>query len=147
MMSPSARRPRRNPALGRTTATTAGLRAARLLTLSLAAAIVAACGGNDSTYGSGPVDGTPPPAPGTVRATTSIQFTPGQITIAAGQTVTFEFGALAHTVFFDDAPAGAPANISAASANKSVALTFNTKGTFPYNCHIHPGMSGTVVVQ
>ena len=122
-------------------------RAVRLLAISLATAALGACGG-DSGYGysSGPVDMTPVP-PGTVRATTAIQFTPAQITIAAGEAVTFEFGALAHTVFFDNAPAGAPANVADATANKTVALTFTTKGTYVYNCHIHPGMSGTVIVQ
>jgi plastocyanin len=118
-----------------------------LLTTSLATLALGACGGDSTNgYGSGPIDPNPTP-PGTVRGTTSLQFTPGQITIAAGQTVTFEFAGVAHTVFFDNAPAGAPANISEGTANKSVALTFNTKGTFPYNCHIHPGMSGTVIVQ
>ena|SRR5690349_16028505 len=122
-------------------------RAIRLLAASLTTAVLGACGG-DSNYGysGGPVDPNPVP-PGTVRATPAIQFTPGQITVAPGGTVTFEFGALAHTVFFDNAPAGAPANVSEATANKTIALTFTTKGTYVYNCHIHPGMSGTVVVQ
>jgi plastocyanin len=121
--------------------------AVRRLGALLAAAALGACGGDSGYgYGSGPVDMTPVP-PGTVRATPSIQFTPGQITVAAGGTVTFDFGAVAHTVFFDNAPAGAPANISGATANKTVVLTFPTKGTYVYNCHIHPGMSGTVIVQ
>jgi Plastocyanin len=69
------------------------------------------------------------------------------VTIAVGGTVTVDFGSVAHNVFFDNAPAGAPANITAATSNASMALTFNQAGTFVYNCHIHPGMHGTVVVK
>ena len=69
------------------------------------------------------------------------------MTITAGGTVTYSFGTVEHDVFFDDAPAGAPANISAPSANKTVTLTFATTGTYVYNCHIHPGMTGTVIVR
>ena len=29
--------------------------------------------------------------------------------------------------------------------NVGHSLTFNTLGTFVYNCHIHPGMQGTTV--
>jgi plastocyanin len=111
----------------------------RVLLASLAAALVA-CGG----------DSTAPPVPvqaATVQATPSKQFTPGNVAVLQGGTVTFAFGSLGHNVFFDNAPAGAPANITATTSNQSQTLTFNTKGTFPYNCHIHPGMRGTVVVE
>jgi plastocyanin len=54
---------------------------------------------------------------------------------------------LEHNVFFDNAPAGAPANITAPSANKNVTLTFPATGTYAYNCHIHPGMKGTITVK
>jgi plastocyanin len=114
-----------------------------ILVASLSAAALVACG-DDS--GTGPVDQTPVPA-ATVQATPAITFAPGQVTVVPGGTVTFDFGTVAHDVFFDNAPAGAPANITAPSANKSVTLTFATKGTFIYNCHIHPGMRGTVVVK
>ncbi|HEX7942295.1 MAG TPA: plastocyanin/azurin family copper-binding protein, partial [Gemmatimonadaceae bacterium] len=57
------------------------------------------------------------------------------------------FGDVAHNVFFDNAPAGAPDAIAGANANMSQARTFTTAGTFEYNCHIHPGMKGTVVVS
>jgi len=104
---------------------------------------LAACGGDSP---SAPVDQTPVQT-ATVQATPSIKFTPNRVNLVAGGTVTFDFGSLAHDVFFDNAPAGAPANITAASANKSVTLTFATKGTYAYNCHIHPGMRGTVIVE
>jgi plastocyanin len=58
-----------------------------------------------------------------------------------------QFGSLAHNVFSDSAPAGAPANITAPSANTTATLTFPQAGTFVYNGHIHPGMRGTVIVK
>ena len=33
------------------------------------------------------------------------------------------------------------------STNAQVARQFNTAGTFPYECTVHPGMAGTIVVQ
>jgi plastocyanin len=64
----------------------------------------------------------------TVQATPSIKFTPNRVNLVVGGTVTFAFGTVDHNVFFDNAPAGAPANITAPSANKSTTLTFDTKG-------------------
>jgi plastocyanin len=49
-------------------------------------------------------------------------------------------------VFFR-AQSGAPADIPGINANTSVARTFTTPGSYQYDCHIHPGMRGTVVVQ
>src|SRR5215212_9185543 len=113
---------------------------AMLATTTLAA--LAACGSGDSV--TGPVDQTPVAA-ATVQATPAITFTPNRVNLTVGGTVTFAFGTLEHNVFFDNAPAGAPTNITAPSANKSTTLTFATKGTYVYNCHLHPGMTGTVV--
>lgn len=109
------------------------------------AAILAACGGSSTS--TDPVVSGPPVTAATVQATPSNQFTPNTVTIVVGGTVTVDFGSVAHNVFFDNAPAGAPANITAPSSNKSATLTFNQAGTFEYDCHIHPGMRGTVVVK
>jgi plastocyanin len=122
--------------------------ASRLLAPLMIAAL-GACGGYSPTAPKDTNDNsdkTPVPA-ATVQATPAEQFTPGRVNLTVGGTVTYAFGSLAHNVFFDNAPTGAPANITAPSSNKSVTLTFNTKGTYVYNCHIHPGMQGTVVVQ
>jgi plastocyanin len=113
---------------------------------SLAIAALGACGGDSPTEPV--VDQPQPPVPAaTVQAIPSEKFTPPRVTLAVGGTITFAFGSLAHNVFFDNDPAGAPDNIPDPSANKSVTRTFNTAGTYVYNCHIHPGMRGTVVVQ
>ena len=117
-----------------------------------AAFFAAACGGGDG-YGSaggptGPVDpGTAPVPAATVQATPAQRFTPQSVVLTVGGTVTFEFGSLGHNVFFDNAPAGAPANITAVTTNQSVARTFTTAGTYIYNCHVHPGMTGAVFVR
>jgi plastocyanin len=105
----------------------------------------AACGGSSTS--TGPMAADTPVAAATVKATPAIQFTPSAVTIVVGGTVTVDFGSVAHNVFFDNAPAGAPANITEPSSDKSATLTFTRAGTFAYNCHIHPGMHGTVVVK
>jgi len=120
-------------------------RCAHFLIASLSIALLGACGGDDSSP-TEVVDPTPVQA-ATVQATPAERFTPGRVNLIAGGTVTFAFGSLEHQVFFDNAPAGAPENIPTPTANTTVARTFPTRGTFVYNCHIHPGMSGTVVVE
>jgi plastocyanin len=110
----------------------------------VSAASLVACGGSSSTA---PASSGTPVTAATVNATPSLQFTPNTVTIVVGGTVTMDFGAVAHDVFFDNDPAGAPASITTPTSNTSATLTFNQAGTFVYNCHIHPGMHGTVVVK
>ena len=113
--------------------------------LAVVAATLAACGGG-SGYGTGPTSGPPAGDGRTISATPSLAFTPGTITVNAGEAVTFAFGGIGHNVFFD-AQAGTPADIDGINANVSVTRTFNTPGTYHYTCHIHPSMRGTVVVN
>ena len=40
-----------------------------------------------------------------------------------------------------------PIQLQCYSAGGKFSFTFQTTGTFPYHCTIHPGMVGTVVVQ
>lgn len=109
-----------------------------------ACASVLACGPKTPTM---PMDTGTPVAAADVHATPAEQFTPATVTLTVGGTVTFDFESLPHNVYFDDAPAGAPANITAPSFNTSVTRTFSTAGRYVYNCHLHPGMTGVVVVQ
>jgi plastocyanin len=89
---------------------------------------------------------TPPVSTAQVNATPSLAFTPATISLIPGGTVTFAFGSVAHNVFFDNDPAGAPAPIGGANANVAVQRTFPVAGVYNYVCHIHPGMRGTIVV-
>ncbi|MGQ0643098.1 MAG: Ig-like domain-containing protein [Gemmatimonadaceae bacterium] len=90
----------------------------------------------------------------TVRATANLAvvtmppgdvFTPFQVSIPAGGVVRWEFPQRPHNVIFDK-KAGVPADIQSA-ANTAISRTFNTTGTFPYDCTLHPGMSGEVIVR
>jgi plastocyanin len=114
----------------------------RIAFLSVAGAL-SACGSSSSPE---PTGGGTPGADATVDATPGIAFTPSNVTVKLGQTVKFAFGSVAHNVYFDSSPAGAPADIPGSNANKSVTRTFNSLGVFEYDCHIHPGMRGTITV-
>ena len=70
-------------------------------------------------------------------------FTPALAYLAAGGTVTWRFPARAHNVVFTTS--GSPADIPLIS-NATISRTFPTAGTFRYDCTVHPGMSGIVVV-
>jgi plastocyanin len=116
------------------------------LLLPAVIALMAACGDSASTVYPSPQPPKGPPADDEVTATAALAFTPPTITVKRGGTATFNFESVGHNVFFDDAPPGAPANITGTNANVSKTLTFTTAGTFKYTCHIHPEMHGTVVV-
>jgi len=120
----------------------------KILAASLMFAI-AACGGSGGYGGTvaPPPPPPPPPPAGTVDANTNLSFSPRQTTIAAGSTITFVFKSIGHNVTFDTQNAGTPADIGGVNANVSVQRTFNVAGTYQYHCTIHPGMSGSVVVQ
>ena len=82
----------------------------------------------------------------TVDATINLDFSPSQVDIVAGGTVTWRFAATVHNVTFSGSAAGTPSGISN-TANTTVARTFSTAGTFAYQCTLHQGMTGSVVVH
>lgn len=86
-----------------------------------------------------------PTSAAVVAGSTTNTFTPTPADIAKGGTVTFSFGTRTHNVTFD-ATAGAPANVPS-TTGADVDRVFSTVGTFMYNCTIHSGMTGTVVVH
>ncbi len=92
------------------------------------------------------VSGSLPNAAVVVAGSSYYAFTPDHIAIKAGGTVTWQFGAIEHTVTFQTGGAGTPASIGATYAQE-VQRTFNTPGTFSYACSIHPDMTGEVVVR
>lgn len=74
-------------------------------------------------------------------------FSPAQVHVAAGQKVTWVNcdapGTDTHTTTADALKWASPV-----LAPGSVFTTdFNSAGTFSYHCEIHPGMTGSVVVQ
>lgn len=126
------------------------------ITAVLCIALITACGGGDGSTGPGTTPTptpTPTPAPTpTPGASASVAagdnsnvFTPASVEVARGAVVTWTFGARPHNVIFNSA-AGAPANVEVTS-NAQVARTFNTVGSFAYDCTLHSGMTGTVVVR
>jgi len=120
-------------------------RGARLLIAALSVTLAGACGGDDDSPTE--VIDPDPVSAATVQATPAERFTPGRVNLTAGGTVTFAFGSLQHQVFFNQSVPGAPEDIPEPTANRTLTRTFTTPGTFVYNCRIHPGMSGTVVVE
>lgn len=125
-------------------------------------ALAAACGGGGGSSSNGPTapvtQNTTPSSTPTTTPTTSTTpatneviaddantFNPGTLTVSKGTTVTFTFKGTAHNVIFANVT-GAPANIPT-SSNTSVARTFGTAGTFGYDCTLHAGMRGSVVVN
>jgi plastocyanin len=72
-------------------------------------------------------------------------FTPFQVIVPVGGTVRWEFPQKPHNVIFDR-KAGAPTDIQS-TANAAVSRSFTLAGTFPYDCTLHPGMSGEVIVR
>jgi len=71
-------------------------------------------------------------------------FAPASITVNTGDSVTWtNKDSAAHTVTADGGSFDQPLPASGGTAT----ITFNTAGTFPYHCTIHPNMHGTVVVM
>jgi plastocyanin len=82
----------------------------------------------------------------TVTAQPSIQWSPDEVTIDMGDTVTWNNAGGTHNVEFDDGSYTEPSNPR--PDDWSVNRTFDTPGTFRYHCGFHgPAMSGVVKVR
>jgi len=121
-----------------------------LVVTTLAATL--ACGGYSSP--STAPSPAPSPAPGGPVSAVQIPrgaeslgnraFAPDELTVAPGTTVTWtNTDAVSHTSTSD----AAGWNSGTIEPGRQFAFTFQTPGTFPYRCTIHPGMVGTVVVR
>lgn len=69
-------------------------------------------------------------------------FNPETLTVKVGTTVTWTNNdSTTHSI------KSSTFNSSGLSTNDTFKFTFNTPGTFNYNCGIHPTMTGTIIVQ
>jgi plastocyanin len=100
-----------------------------------------ACGEEEGEDPIIPPDGGPAQ---TVTMSTNT-FAPFTTTISVGGTVIFDFPADPHNVIFER-KTGAPMDIQA-TVNRMVSRIFSLAGTFPFECTLHPGMEGQVIVQ
>jgi plastocyanin len=77
-------------------------------------------------------------------------FNPASITVAKGTTVTWVNQDAANHQIINDAQGsitqGALFSSNALQKGASYSFTFDTPGTYPYHCAIHPTMKATVTV-
>jgi plastocyanin len=123
---------------------------------------LAACG-NATGYGGGPTPPPPPPPPPPPVASGQIVVgnilfrsahngtqNPAVDTVAVGSTVTWTWtatGTTAHSVQSDAAPSFENSAIETGNG-KTYSVTFNTAGTYQYDCAVHgSAMRGTIVVR
>jgi plastocyanin len=130
--------------------------------IAIAAILILAAGGwavynhgepdTGSPNGNNTANSSPPPsdqpaAPAGAITITNMMFTPSQISVQKGSTVTWTNNDnVTHTVIDDLDNVGGPAsgNIEPGS---TYSFTFNKTGSFQYHCKLHPSMRGTIVVQ
>jgi len=118
------------------------------LAVVLAAFWLAGYGGSSAqpSYGSpAAVHGRTSPAPHVMADVNIVnfRFTPAEVTVKAGTTIRWtNKGYVPHTVNFTDGGV----NSGVLNNGNQFTYTFTTPGTYPYLCHIHPFMHGTVVV-
>lgn len=91
------------------------------------------------------VSGALPGTADVVASSGDYLFTPKLVAITRGGSVNWSFGTLEHTVTFA-VTTGAPTSIPSGYLGTQ-SRTFNTAGNFTYNCTIHSGMTGQVVVR
>jgi plastocyanin len=129
------------------------------LILACLALGLAACGGDDdsgsgSSGGGGSSTGQSGGSAsggGTSVSMENIQFSPKDLTVKAGQTVTFtNKESVPHDVHKESGPGGGFS--SGPDGGMQQGDTFKLKldkpGTYKYVCHVHaPGMSGTITVK
>ena len=121
----------------------------RLFALAAVLALfLAACGNDDDDDAAPPPgdNGVTDPANGDdATVTVTMDFSPSTIEVEAGTTVTWESESdLPHNV---TSTSGDMDFAESLSSGGSVSITFDEPGTYDYECTIHPGMTGTVVVS
>jgi plastocyanin len=121
-----------------------------LLLGCLALALVAAgCGGDDDDNGGGGGGGqqqAPAATSGGGEVTMKdIKFNPSTVDVKVGDTVTWtNDDTVGHDVTSDTFKSGSAGDIGGGATFKH---KFDKAGTFKYQCTVHPGMTGEVVVK
>ena len=110
---------------------------------------VAGCTG----YGSSSPAPAATPAPATGAATVTIQnfaFIPASVTVPEGTTVTWvNQDPVNHQILNDAGPSVAEGALFSSDSlpnGGTYSFRFDSPGTYPYHCSIHPSMKGTVIV-
>ena len=136
----------------------------KLLTLILACLaiglVAAGCGGDDDDDGGGGDGGASKSeepagggggAGGTQVSMKNIQFNPKDVTVKAGETVTFTNDeAVAHDVHKTSGPGDdfASGPTGGMQEGDTFKLTLDKAGKYEYVCDVHaPGMAGTITVK
>ena len=121
--------------------------AAVLSTLAACSGITSYGGGGGGGGGGGPV-GAVTVGNTYFRSAHDGSQNPAVNTIAAGSTVTWTWNAAgSHSIQSTGSPSFASSGIMSAS-NSTYSVTFNTPGTYTYDCGVHgTAMTGRIVVQ
>lgn len=105
---------------------------------------MASCMKNSSYPSAATTQGSGTKPPPNTLIISNFAFTPSDITVARGTSITWTNNdAATHSATAD----GGQWDTGSITTGTSVAKTFNTPGTFPYHCSQHPMMTGTVTVQ
>jgi plastocyanin len=127
----------------------------RLAAVSVVLMFAIACGGDYSSPSTSPSPTpSPTPTPGGPSSSVTIPvgalslgnraYAPDDLNVAVGTTVTWmNTDSVSHTSTSDVTAW----NSGVVAPGGQFSFAFQTAGTFPYHCTIHPGMVGTVVVR
>lgn len=122
----------------------------RPVALIAALCLAAACGGSHEPKaggGSGTAAGPADAQTFTVHGNDRDQFVPQTVQAKVGRlTLSLQNGGVPHNLTFKDTSLQGIGVVSG-SGTKSTTLTFRSAGTFVFECTIHPGMEGKVVVS
>jgi plastocyanin len=112
------------------------------------AALLLSCSSSSPTSSNNNVGGGSPPPGSKIVTIKDFSFTPSTLTIAVGTTVVWvNSGPSAHTTVSDagvwdsgtlSPPSGGTGIYGGSTAGGSFQYTFNTPGTYPYHCVLHP---------
>jgi plastocyanin len=97
--------------------------------------------------GTGTAEGPATAQTFTIHGTDRDQYVPATVAAKVGTlTLTLQNGGVPHNLAFRDGGFPGIAAVSGAG-RRSTTLTFDKAGTYVFECTIHPGMSGKVVVS